>query len=330
MKFQRKITYIFFIFLLFSTSAYSQNQLNKFRDKIDIYMLSSFISRSVDDTIFVSNSKQYDSGDNNLSSFYYYNSRTKKKIFSYGYTIAYPFVGKSALVKYNGRWGIIDKNGKFIFYSDSYGVKLSSYEKYVILEDGMYDLLSGTPKENAIYCAEPATPDYFVLKAKNGKYNLNNEKNEPIFKTEVDSIIKQQDLLYKGNSIRNLLIVKKKNKYGLRNTDGHEILKIKYENAKFVGNYFMLFENNTWNYYVYENNKLNLILSTPFECITPAYQVGVIGAFKKDNKYNLLKVNGEILLESFDYINDDATFGIKENTLVIFDSKVNYYTYFER
>lgn len=92
----------------------------------------------------------------------------------------------------------------------------------------------------------------------------------------------------------------------------------------------MLYENSKWNYYTYENNKLNLILSTPFECVTPAYQNNVIGAFKKDNKYNLLKTDGETLPENFDYISENATYGIKENSLIIFDSNANYYTYAEK
>ena len=150
----------------------------------------------------------------------------------------------------------------------------------------------------------------------------------PVFKTEMDSIISQNRLIYKENT--DLLILKKKNKYGLYLPDGTEIFKIKSENAKFIGNYVMLYENRKWNYYTYENNKLNLILSTSFECITPAYQAKVIGVFKKDNKYNLLKTNGETLPESFDYISENATYGVKENTLIIFDSDANYYTYAEK
>lgn len=327
-----KILYTFFILLFSSENFYSQNQLNDFKDKIDFNMLGNLVSMSTDDSIFVSNSKQYDlNGYGSKNDYYFYNSKTKNKIFPYGYEMAYPFVGKTAIVKYNSCWGLIDRTGKFIYYSGVPDiVKLSSYEKYAVFGRALYDLRTGMYHETSIYCAEPATPDYFISKTKNGKYNLTNGKNEAIFKTEMDSIVSQDDLLYKGNSIRNLLIVTKKNKYGLFHTNGSEILKIKYEKARFVGNYFMLFENNTWNYYIYKNNKLNLILSTPFECITPAYQPDIIGAFKRDNKYNLLKRNGEVLSESFEFINDNATYGINGNVLVIFDSNGNYYNYTEK
>lgn len=299
-------------------------------------MLSEIVKMSGNDTIFVTSSRQYDNDDySNRQDFYFYNRKTKTKIFPYGYQIAFPFVGKTALVKYNDRWGLIDRSGRFIYYTGfPGGVRLSSYEKFVLFYGNennkiIYNMYDGTKQESSIYCAMPATPDYFVSEIEKGKYNLINRKRETIFKTEMDSIISKQAYIYKENTDQNLLILKKKNKYGLYLSDGSEIVKIKYEKAKFVGNYIMLFENNIWKYYTYENNKLSLILSTPFECNTSAYQTQVIGVFKKDNKYNLLKISGETLPESFDYISDNATYGIKENALVTFDAEANYYTYTE-
>lgn len=300
-------------------------------------MLGEIVKMSENDTIFVTNSKKYDYiVDNNKHDFYFYNSKTKSKIFPYGYQAAFPFVGKTALVKYNDRWGLIDRSGKFVYYTDFPGeVRLSSYEKFALfyISDQnkiIYNMRNGLRQESSIYCAMPATPDYFVSKTDKGKFNLVDRKNKPIFKTEMDSIISKQQYIYKENTNQNLLILKKKNKYGLYLSNEHEILKIKYENAKFVGNYFLLFENNAWNYYTYENNALKLILTTPFQCITSAYQDNVMGTFKKDNKYNLLKINGETLPENFDYINENATYGIKENILFIFDMYGNFYPYAEK
>lgn len=328
MNLQRKISYTVLILLFFSGSLFSQNPLSEFKDKIDFYLLDNFVRMTDNDTVFVSNLYDY-SGDGSRE-FYFYNSKTRQKIFPYGFEMAYPFVGKTAVVKYKNRWGLIDRSGRFIFYSlSSYPIKLTSYEKYAVFDNVVkYDVRNGIFRESSIYCGEPATPDYFISKSPNGKYNLIEMDKGPVFKTEMDSIISQHRLIYKENT--DLLILKKKNKYGLYLPDGTEILKIKFENAKFIGNYVMLYENSKWNYYTYENNKLNLILSTPFECVTPAYQNNVIGAFKKDNKYNLLKTNGEILPENFDYISDTAAHGVKENLLVIFDSEANYYNYAEK
>lgn len=328
MNLQRKISYTVLILLFFSGSLFSQNALSEFKDKIDFYLLDNFVRMTDNDTVFVSNLYDY-SGDGSHE-FYFYNSKTRQKIFPYGFEMAYPFVGKTAVVKYKNRWGLIDRSGRFIFYSlSSYPIKLTSYEKYAVFDNVVkYDVRNGIFRESSIYCGEPATPDYFISKSPNGKYNLIEMDKGPVFKTEMDSIISQHRLIYKENT--DLLILKKKNKYGLYLPDGTEILKIKFENAKFIGNYVMLYENSKWNYYTYENNKLNLILSTPFECVTPAYQNNVIGAFKKDNKYNLLKTDGESLPENFDYISENATYGIKENSLIIFDSNANYYTYAEK
>ncbi|WP_345205098.1 hypothetical protein [Chryseobacterium ginsengisoli] len=330
MKSQRKILYTFFILIFFSGSLFSQNQLSKFKEKIDFNVLDNFVKRADNDSVFVSNSNSQTTDDS--KDFYFYNSKTKKKLFPYGFEMAYPFVGKAAVVKYKNRWGLIDRNGGFIFYSEfNYPIKLTSYEKYAVFDGNVkYDVKYGDFRESSIYCAMPATPDYFISKTKNGKYNLIDSNRKPIFKTEMDSIISKQEFIYKDNTNQNLLILKKKNKYGLYLSNGNEILKINYEKAKFIGNYIMLFENNAWNYYTYENSKLNLILSTSFECITPAYQTKVIGAFRKDNKYNLLKINGEILPENFDFISENATYGVKRNALVIFDSEANYYTYTEK
>ncbi|WEK69513.1 MAG: hypothetical protein P0Y62_16960 [Candidatus Chryseobacterium colombiense] len=330
MKLPGKVLHAFFILIFFSGSLFSQQQLSAFKDKIDFYVLDNFTKMGGNDTVFVSNAYN-DSGDDS-NDFYFYNSKNKQKIFPYGFEMAYPFVGKTAVVKYKNRWGLIDRSGRFIFYSISpYPIKLTSYEKFAIFDNTVkYDLRDGTFYENSIYCAMPATPDYFISHTESGKYNVIDRKRQPIFKTEMDSIVSKQEYLYKENENQNLLIVKKKNKYGLYLANGYKILKIQYEKARFVGNYIMLFENNTWNYYTYENDRLNLILSTPFECVTSAYQPKVMGVIKKDDQYNLLKMNGETLPENFDYISKDGTYGVKGNTLVIFDAEANYYTYAEK
>lgn len=327
-----KILYGLVVLLFLTGNLYSQEVINQFKNRIDFNMLDNIVKLTSDDSIFVSNSKQYDINNyTDTKDFYFYDSKTKNKMFSNGYQVAYPFVGKTAVVKYKGHWGLIDRAGKFIHYTDFEGeVKLSSYEKYVMFGDAMYDMRNGISHENFIYCAEPETPHYFITKTKNGTYILTKKAgDQSIFKAEMDSIIPQNHLIYRGNTIHNLLILKKKNKYGLYLPDETEILKVQYEKAKFLGDYFMLYHNKRWNYYTYTDNKLNLITSTTFECNTPAYQKNIIGVFKKDNKYNLLHINGEILPSGFDYISDNATYGVDRNSIVIFDINGRYHKYID-
>lgn len=321
------------ITLLVVTSKVSaQDYMAQFSDKIDFNILNEIIKMS-DDTVYVSN-KNHLSED---SLFYFYDKNGNKAI-EMGYEVAYPFTGKSAIVKNNGNWGLINRLGEFIYQSQfPVPIKLSSYEKYGIFDDGeifdngkvIYNLRSGTQQSGFINCAEPVTPDYFILKTKTGKYKLIYQKEEKsIFKSEMDSIISHNFLMY--NNRPNLLILKKKDKYGLYLSNGNEILKIKHEKIQFLGKYIMLLENKVWKYYLFENNKLNLIISSKFQCTSPTYQSNAIGVYSKDKKYNILKINGENLSQEFDYISVEGTFGIKNNSVMIFNSKADFHIFYKQ
>ncbi|UHO37581.1 hypothetical protein H5J24_18155 [Chryseobacterium capnotolerans] len=331
MGLQKRTIYSFVILLFLHEFCYSQNILDKFKDKIDFDLLSEVIKMSTNDTIFVSSLKNKGNND------YFYNSKTKTKIIPEGYEVAYPFIGKTAIVKYNNRWGLIDRAGKFIYFPNNPNtIRLSSYEKYGIFsnndsEKAIYNLENGFLQQGYTTCAEPVIPDYFIKKTDSNKYRLiKAETNESVFKTDMDSIISKNRLIYKENDDINLILVQKKNNYGLFLSNGNELLKLKYKKAKFLGEYIMVYENNIWNYYTYKNNELHLAISTKIECISSAYQNNIIGVFKKNNKYNLLKINGEILPSSFDYINDDGTFGVNGNSVVVFNSIANYYHYYRQ
>lgn len=173
------------------------------------------------------------------------------------------------------------------------------------------------------------TPDYFIVKTQSEKYKLVHKKEQKsIFKSEMDSIISQNFLMY--NNGPNLLILKKKDKYGLFLSNGNEILKIKHEKIQFLGKYIMLLKDKVWKYYLFENNKLNLIVSSEFQCATPTYQSNTIGVYLKDEKYNILKTNGENLSQKFDYINFDGTFGVVNNSIVIFNSKAGFHIFYKK
>lgn len=329
-----------------SSVCYSQHPLIKqFNNKIDFSILAEVVKMSADDTVFVSNSRRYDvlNFDNR---FYFYNKKIKGEVFPegyemkikiipYGYEGAYPFVGESAIVKYNDNWGLINRSGKFIFYKQTGSAikRLSSYEKFAIFDVGndeetIYSMQTGKQQSGYVYCAEPGSPDFYVHKTVKNKYQLIRAENrEPVFKTELDSIIVMNNLIYNDN--QNLIILKKKNKYGLSLSNSNEILKIKYGKAKFLGEYIMFFEKGKWNYYVFENNKLTLLVSTEIECFESAYQKDFIGIFKKNEKYNLLKRNGETLETDFDYLFYNGAIGIKDDAVVTLDSNGSYYYYYD-
>ncbi|PTT69303.1 hypothetical protein, partial [Chryseobacterium sp. HMWF001] len=83
MNLQRKISYTVLILLFFSGSLFSQNSISEFKDKIDLYLLDNFVWMTDNDTVFVSNLYDY-SGDSSRE-FYFYNSKTRQKIFPYGF-----------------------------------------------------------------------------------------------------------------------------------------------------------------------------------------------------------------------------------------------------
>lgn len=333
MKSTQTMKYLFFTLLFFFANGYSQSPFKRFENKINFEILNEIIKMSVNENISVSNSVRYEENKNNTEDcFYFYDKETKSKIIPNGFQIAYPFVGNTAMVKYKNYWGLIDSRGKFVYYKNATDVKLSSYEKYAVFyndqndtENVIFNLRDGLPKTDFIACAEPAGPDYFIAKNDNRKYNLiSRETKEPVFKADVDSIISQKTLIAEEN----LIIAKQKNSYGLFLSNGKKITEKTYKKARFLGEYIMLFENGIWNYYIFENNKLNLITATKVECISPAYQQNVIGVFMKNNKYNLLKTNGEIVYLDFDYINPDGALGIKDNSVIIITPTADYFYYY--
>lgn len=315
------------ILIFFSNICFPQHLITKFQDKIDFSLLSEIVKMS-DEKFAVSNL------NSNKKLFYFYDYKTKGRLFSNQYEIAYPFVGETAIVKQNNNWGLINRSGKFIYHSDIKNtVRLSSYEKYAIFDNGTQDIFNlndGEKKSGFIYCAEPASPDFFINKTTTNKYQLlKREDHSSVFQEEMDSIILRNNRL--ETDLNSLIILKKKNNYGLYFSDGKEILKLKFGKIKFLGNdYILVFENKKWNYYIYENNKLKLVLRTEIECLSAGYQSNIIGTFLQNNKYNLLKTNGETLSKNFDYIDSEATFGIDENSLFIFNSKGDFYNFYNK
>lgn len=334
MKLKATIHVLFILLLFFSGTCRAQETLTA--SGADLNILNEIVKMSGPDSIFVSNAKQYsDPGEHTVKSYHFYNRKTKNQVFPEGYEAAYPFAGKTALVKYNNSWGLIDRNGKFVYHHPVPDiVKLSSYEKFVLFSDYrtdriMYRMQDGSRQESSIACAEPSTPNYFISKTKNGKYNLTNRDHQPVFSTDSDTIISNNQLLYKDNP-DNLILAKKKNRYSLLDTEGKAITKTKYTKARFTGQYVMLFEKNRWNYYTYQNKQLHFILASPFECRTPAYQKNAIGVFRTAEGYNILKANGEVLPGYFEYISDEGTYAVKGNILFIFRSDAGYYAYTEK
>lgn len=50
-----------------------------------------------------------------------------------GFELAFPFVGKTAVVKQNNHWMLIDLNGKIVYNSKSKTLpNFSSYEKFIL------------------------------------------------------------------------------------------------------------------------------------------------------------------------------------------------------
>ncbi|WP_294250684.1 WG repeat-containing protein [uncultured Chryseobacterium sp.] len=334
MKPKATISSLFIILLLFSGTCRAQETLTAFG--VDLNMLNEIVKISGHDSIFVSSAKEDDRSEKNTGqSYHFYNRKTKSRVFPDGYEAAYPFAGKTALVKHNNRWGLIDRNGKFVYHHPVPDiVRLSSYEKFVLFSDDrtdriIYRMQDGSRQESSIACAMPATPDYFISKTGNGKYNLTSQDHQPVFSTDSDTIISNNRLLYKDNP-DNLILAKKKNRYSLLDTEGKEITKTKYTKARFTGPYVMLSEKNQWNYYTYQNKQLHFMFSSPYECRTPAYQENAVGVFRTPEGYNILKANGEILRDYFEYISDEGTYGVKGNILFIFSSDAGYYAYTEK
>lgn len=313
-----KPIFLFLLLLMFNT-AHAQNTNHTF--PFNLYTLSTQKAYSVENIL------PRIEGD----TFYYFNLTTGKKVFNNNFEEAYPFIGKCALVKANGKYGIIDLKGNYIIEPTYIDYDLPPYEDechlIIFTEDFIFDLNAGTKSDNGyIICEEPAVPEFRTFTLHN-KYGIKNNTNETIIEAKYDSVI---DIHF------DFFVLKLNNNIGVINAKNETIIDFKYEEATFSrDDYYTtpqtigLKKGNTWTYFELPKSTKNGILSSKHQCFQMHALAleNAIDVFKKRNRFNILFKNGKKLNKYYNWISNNGLVGTR-NKVVYFinqDGSSNLY-----
>lgn len=286
-----------FFFLLVITSTLSQNKVYEKLHKRLPYLI------------------QFKEAFDNLDNYPECNEKEcqyKKIPIHYTYQEAYPFIKDFALVKFKGKYGIIDKKGGFIVEP--------IYEKIEFVDGNInfdkklcFSLRYGTignPCEIVHWDPKIFIGIQFV---KNNKYQIVDRMNN--IKSQVYDSITSNGKYY---------LVKKNEKWGVIEYDSifKQVINLKYKDAKFINYRIALLNNaNLWEYYKIDT-KPKLIIRTkilcePFGCLDNK----LVGVFKTDNgKYNLL-YDDKSTFEEFEEFDYTGIYGMQDNNIYIIKNK---------
>lgn len=275
--------------------------------------------------------------------FYFINIFSRKKVLENGFDLAYPFIGKSALINIKGMYGIIDRNGKYLLeptyqavgilpnnYPESEPEKILLYNTWENPNNGIeefeFNLRTGNGGEyiQIFGCIEYVFPKIYSFIG-NNKYGIKNKKIiiEPIYDTILDINLKY-------------IIAKKKSKIGIINGENKVLLPFKYKKILFKEYPFStsiigLKKRKYWEYYDNTKQNLNLILKSKIECINlnSLSLENSIGIFNRNGKFNILFKNGKTLPKDYDWLSPKGIIAIKERKVYLLSKKGVEFLYYE-
>ena len=242
----------------------------------------------------------------------------KKIPIYYTYQEAYPFIKDFALVKFKGKYGIIDKKGGFIV--EPIYDKIKFVDGDVKFEDNLcFSFRYGKIVNSCeIIHWDPITYIKVQFVEKN-KYQI------------IDKINNKKSQVYDSIAFNGkYYIVKKNEKWGVIEYDSifKQVINFKYKDAKFINYHIALLNNaNLWEYYkIVTKPKLIIrtkILCEPYGCL----DTKLVGIFKTENgKYNLL-YDDKSIFEEFDYFDYTGIYGLQDNKIYVIKDKVKQILY---
>ena len=253
--------------------------------------------------------------------FHYLNTHSKK-VLSQQFDVAYPYYKQYAVVKQNGKYGIINRNGEFVVQPIYWDFLIDDNE--ITLEmvnisrqqdiSKQFDMLSGKLTDYIFSENVPMFGNDHAYK-EGKKYGVIFDKGatiQPIFDTVI--------------SINNdFAIGKRSGKYGAINSLGMVEIPFVYENVFYLFTPYCAFKNgNEWSYF----KNLKLLFSTKMQ---PTDLTKNKLIFKKGNYYNYFDETGRVMLTAdYNWISDNSCIAInKHNQLVFLDNNKEfvYYTY---
>ncbi len=282
--------------------------------------------------------------------FCYIDANTKEKITDKLFDEAYPFKGKYALVKENGKYGIINRRGAYLIkpiysefqsndaklYADEDGLVFDNQYQYFsfssgkFVPEGMDVDVEGKPVQPKLWPFKEGKKYGFIIDgdkiavAKDANATESGIENKKV-KPQFDSIL---------CLCSNYAVLKKGKKIGIINKSGQ--IYLKFEFLDYVGNngktgdyyqfenMFALKKNNIWYYY----NGLKKMFESDKEPISVNDNVII---FKTDGLYNYMDNSGNVVLKkNYKWIAPSGYVAINEkNELVLFNKNKEEFVYYK-
>ncbi len=251
--------------------------------------------------------------------FKYVNIHTHKQAVDEQFEEAYPFSQGYGLVKAKGKYGIIDRNGKYILNPKYYFFRFlysADLNVGITWDDGsFFDFSTGTlENEQGGYFIDPVLHNYISYYEDKGKYGLmydNGTKSKPIY----DSV------LVSGEYIA---IVKIGKKIGVVNSKGVVVAPFIYTDRVLESNrIYALKRNKEWHYFKFGKE---LFKST----YKPIYLKDNLYLIKATKGFNYLNNKGKLVLSNgYKWLSGSGRLGVNTNDeMVIFDNNWREYKYY--
>jgi hypothetical protein len=275
--------------------------------------------------------------------FYYVNVKTGKKAFVQGFDAAYPFGGENfAIVKAAGKYGVINKNGKYTVSPRYKSFKICSPMPWdhVVTFDSSNDLLFDLDRGKFITRAGEIDPyiepvNFVTFKGDDSRFGLkkiiNNEyyNQKTLFEPVFDSVYILRP---------NYFVAAREGTIGIADGEGITLLPFEYDEiisskpdesraVKLIG----LRKATEWEYYRLEQ-KPELILRSAHQCVSLGDITipGALGVCKSGSKYNVLFRTGTLLSKDYDWISNDATIAIDGNDVYIIGGDGDPFFYYKK
>ncbi|WP_190809648.1 hypothetical protein [Flagellimonas sp. S3867] len=248
---------------------------------------------------------------------FYWNIETNQRLFSKGFKIAYPFFDKAALVQEDGKYGVIDRNGRFIIDARYETFELAPFPHeahIVIFNDLTINLKTGQKTTRYLRDEEPAPPKIRTPQDQKGEKWLRKSDH-------IKAFMQFEKIVAIGIDF---VIVSNKGKIGITDIAGNALSEQDYEAVRFTEKYphgihsiIGLKNEKIWHYF--RNGEK--LLESSFACVRFDVELpNAIGVFQKKKHYKVLFTDGSVSEKRYDAISQNAFVAQRKNKIYLLKS----------
>lgn len=265
--------------------------------------------------------------------FYYINPKTGKKRFETGFETAYPFNHKGAVVKIDGKYGLIDAYGNYVVMPKYDGYSYETGKMYGNPNVYFYTYFQEIRAVNADLKTLVITPENedepYLVENRYWRRNYNHGNIEAV-QLQNDTLFshfgikvspRKKQLTVTFDSFPNVVLT------------GDELAYYYVDRERCVGDPWPMLavavrNRNTWEYYVLQHDyKLKRIAKNKYRPALPGISITHKGEMfvMKDNKFNIIYDDGSMLKTDYDYISGNMA--VKGKAIYIIDKGVEFLYY---